>query len=469
MTFLTPRTLLAGLASALPLLLSASLFPVASAQAQTPPAVTGNKATAKPAIPTDTPAQPASRNREPLEADRIIAVVGTDVITQHELRTRLGIAKEQLKRQNIPLPPDGQLERQMLERMIIDQAQLQLARESGLYVDDVQVDAQLEYAASSNKMSVAQFRQMLEKDNISFASVREDIRRELMISRVRDREVNSQQQASEAEIDEYLKAQQAQGNAEYQLAHILLRAPENASPEVLEKLHQKANTILKLARQGDSFASLAARFSDAPDALKGGDLGWRRTDQLPGLFAEQLHQMKDGEVSEVLRSANGFHLLKLVAQRGGAALPPVQQTLVRHILIRVNEVTPEAEAKRKLSQLRDRIERGTSFAELARLYSQDGTSAKGGDLGWIYPGDTVPDFERAMNALKPGEISPPVQSPFGFHLIQVMERRTQTASRDRLRMAAKQAILARKADEAYQDWLRQLRDRTYVELRLDEK
>ena len=416
-------------------------------------------------------AQPAcAASSEPVEADRIVAVVGGEVITYYELRTRLAAALKQLQKQGTPLPPQDVLERQMLERLIMDRAQLQFARESGLRVDDAQLDEAIGRIAAGNKMTPQQFRAALEKDGVEYARFREEIRAEITTVRLREREVDSRLVISEGEIDNHLANQAASGRSEeYQLAHILLRAPESASPEQLQKLRLRGEQALKRARAGENFAELAAAFSDAPDALQGGDLGWRSLDRLPTLYAEAGGRLQPGEVSDLLRSSAGFHVVKLLGKRGGSAPASVQQTHARHILVRINEVVSESEARRKLEAVRERIVHGGDFSEQARLYSQDGSAAKGGDLGWLNPGDTVPDFERAMDALKIGEISPVVQSPFGMHLIQVQERRERDVSAERQRAVARQAIRERKLDEAYQDWLRQLRDRTYVENRLDEQ
>jgi len=408
---------------------------------------------------------------EPLPADRIVAVVNDDVITLFELRTRLDLALAQLNKQGTPLPPRDVLEKQMLERLIIDKVQLQHARDTGMRVDDAQLEQALQRIAANNKMSLAQFRDALQKDGIPFAKFREQIREEITISRVREREVENKIAISEGEIDNYLSSESAQGAAveEYEVAHILLRAPESASPEQIQKLKAKSEEVFERLRKGEDFAQLAAAYSDAPDGLKGGSLGMRPLDRLPAIFSEVVAKLKVGEVAPILRSPNGFHIVKLVSKRGGAAVPAVQQTHVRHILVKVNEVVSETDAKHKLTDLYERIKHGANFAELAKLFSQDGSASKGGDLGWIYPGDTVPDFERAMNQLQPGEVSQPVQTPFGFHLIEVLERRVQDVSTDRQRMAARQVLRERKMDEAYQDWLRQARDSAYVELRLEER
>ncbi|MEN3373077.1 peptidylprolyl isomerase [Dechloromonas sp. ZS-1] len=416
------------------------------------------------AVPT------AQAAREPVEADRIVAVVGDEVITYRELKARLVTALKQLQKQGTPLPPEDVLEGQMLERLIMDRAQLLYAKESGLRIDDAQLDQAITRIAANNKMTPQQFRQALEKDGIAYPRFREEIRGEMTMARLREREVDSRLVISDSEIDNYLANQAASGNQEeFQLAHILLRAPESATPEQIQKLRQRAELALKRAKAGENFAELTAAYSDAPDALQGGELGWRSPDRLPALYAETATRLQLGAVSDLVRSSAGFHIIKLVAKRGGAAPAAVQQTRARHILIRINEIVSESEARRKLENVRERISHGADFAEQARLYSQDGSAPKGGDLGWLNPGDTVPEFERAMDALKPGEVSTVIQSPFGLHLIQVQERRERDVSAERQRAVARQALRERKLDDAYQDWLRQLRDRTYVENRLQEQ
>lgn len=412
-----------------------------------------------------------AQRSDPQEVDRVVAVVNDEVITLYDLRSRLDSALAQLRQQGTPLPSRDVLERQMLERLIVDRVQLQMARDTGLRIDDAQLDQALNRIAAGNKMTLGQFRQALERDGISFAKFREQAREEITIARLREREVDNRLVIGDAEIDNFIAAETAKGGGgdEVVVAHILLRAPESASPEQLQKLKAKADQIVERLNKGEDFSQLAASFSDAPDALQGGIISPRPIDRLPSLFSETVAAMKPGDVSPILKSPNGFHIVKLVERRGSLALQPVQQTRVRHILVRVNEVVSESDARHKLGGVRDRLIHGNDFAELARLYSQDGSSAKGGDLGWIYPGDTVPEFERAMNALAPNEISQIVQSPFGFHLIQVLERRTQDASDERKRLVARQALRERKLDEAYQDWLRQIRDRAYVEVRLDER
>ena len=419
-------------------------------------------------------AQAQTRRAQPLEVDRIIAVVNDEAITAYELRARLATVERQLRDQKVQLPPREVLEKQLLERMITDRVQLQYAKETELRVSDLDLDAAMRRIAEGNKLPLQDFRAALEKDGIAWAKFREEIREEIVLSRLREREVQSRVAVTDGEIDNYLANLAAGGetaNVEVRTAHIILRVPEQATPDQLMRIGARARAALDQIRRGDDFAKVAASYSDAPDGLSGGLMGVRPLDRLPALYADAVKKLKPGEVSDILRSPAGFHIVKLIDQTGGGAKPAaaLKQTRARHILIKVNEVVAEIEARHKLEGLYDRIKHGEDFAALAKLYSQDGSASKGGDLGWIYPGDTVPDFERAMNALKPGELSQPIQSPFGFHLIEVLERRVQDVSADRQRAAARQILRERKMDEAYQDWLRQIRDRAYVELRLEER
>ena len=408
--------------------------------------------------------------------DRIVAVVNNEVITHSELTERIAIAERQLKRQNTAMPERAMLERQVLERLVLEKAQIQMAKETGLRVEEVQLDRTLAKIAENNKMTLSSFRQTLERDGLKFDRFREEIRNEIMVTRLREREVDDKIQVSDSEIDLYLaeasSPDAAAGEVEFNLSHVLIRLPEQATPENIQTARGRAEKVIAEARGGADFARLAASFSDAPDALAGGNMGWRPYDRLPEVFAAALKDMRPGEVTPVLRSPAGLHVLKLLERRGAASAvsaAPVQQTRARHILIKTNEVVSENDARRRLADLRERIVNGGDFAEIARSQSEDSTSARGGDLDWIYRGDTVPEFERAMDDLKPGEISQPVKSPFGYHLIQVMDRRVADVSAERRRLQARQALRERRADEAYQDWLRQLRDRTYVELRLEDK
>lgn len=404
--------------------------------------------------------------------DRIVAVVNREVVTLSELTERRGYFEQQLRRQGTPLPERALLERQILERLILEKAQLQFADESGIRIDEIQLDRSVERIAESNNLTLAAFRQALEKDGVAFDKFREEVRQQIKLTRLREREVDDRIEVNEGEIELYLEQAKAGGGerGEYNLSHILIRIPEQASPERIEAARARAEKARAEAQAGGDFGKLAASYSDAPGALQGGAMGWRAEDRLPELFAGALKTMRRGEVTEVLRSPAGFHVLKLIERRGAELSAPVPQTRVRHILVRTSEVVSEAEARRRLADLRERIVTGgADFAELARLHSQDGTAARGGDLDWVFQGDTVPEFERAMSELKPGEISQPVKTPFGWHLVQVLERRQAGLTPERRRLQARQALRERKSDEAYQEWLRQLRDRTYVEIRLDER
>lgn len=424
----------------------------------------------------------ATQNKAARSVDRILAVVNDEIITAHELELRLRVAEEQLKRQNIALPPPNVLTRQVLEQMILQRAQLQLARETGVRVDDSTVNATIGRIAEQNGMTLVVLRERLEKEGVSFARYRDDIRDEITLNRLREREVESRIQISEGEVENYLAAQSNSGNAvgggaQYNVAQILLRVPEGSSPDRIEAVRQRAENLRAQLRSGADFAQLAASYSAGAEALQGGEIGWRSEERLPSLFFNAVKDLQPGQISAVVRSPGGFHVLKLVGRRsaqeaasaGPATAPLLQQTHVRHILLRVTDITPEAEVKRRLEELRDRVTQGKQdFGQLARLHSVDPSSTRGGDLGWLYPGDTVPEFERVMAALAPNEVSAPVQTPFGWHLIQVLERRTEESSTDRTRVQARLALRERKAEEQYQDWLRQLRDRTYVEYRLEE-
>ncbi|MBE0614526.1 MAG: peptidylprolyl isomerase [Burkholderiales bacterium] len=403
--------------------------------------------------------------------DRIVAVVNSDVITNGEVAERVKVVTQQLRQQGTPLPEADLLQKQVLERMIMDRLQLQLARETALRVDDLQLDRTVARVAEGNKMSLTQFRQALERDGIQFDKFREELRNEVLLSRLREREVDNRIVVTENEIDNFLSQQSASpaASTEFNLSHIVLRLPEQASPEVVERQRARAEQVLTQVRAGADFSKLAVGFSDASDALQGGVIGWRSRDRLPDLFAQALDGLKPGEVSAIIRSPAGFHILKLLDRRGGGAPIIVEQTHARHILVKTSEIVSASDAQRKLENLRERIVNGVDFAELARLNSDDTSSIKGGDLGWIFPGDTVPEFERVMNSLKPGELSQPFASPFGWHLMQVLERRKTDVSGARKRQEARLVLRERKADEAYQEWLRQLRDRAFVEYRSDER
>ena len=439
----------------------------------------GASPAAAPAASSPTSATaPAAGTQRVRPIDAIVAVVNNEVITGQELEARMQIVESRLKSQGVAVPPRDQFQKQLLERMIVDRAQLQLAKESGLRVEDPLLDAAVARIAEQNGLTLADFRKRVEADGTTFERFREDIRNEILLQRLREREVDNKVQITESEIDNFLAAGGATQGAqpEINLAQILIRIPENASAEQINQRRQRAEEALQQLRSGGEFARVAATYSDASDALKGGDMGWRTLDRLPQIFIDAVADRRENELV-VAKSANGFHILRVLGRRtttpsktgSSATAPAVTQTHARHILIKVNQVVPANEARRKLVELKERLaNKAATFPELARLYSNDGSAAKGGDLGSLYPGDTVPEFERAMDALQPGQISDPVESPFGYHLIQVIERKTDDVSQERQRLQARQALRERKIEEATEEWLRQLRDRTYVEYRAEE-
>lgn len=400
------------------------------------------------------------------ELDHIVAVVNDEVVTQQELTRRYDEVVRNLMRKNTPLPPRNVLEKQLLERMVTEIALQQHARATGIRVDPTLVERALQRIAAQNKLDLAGLKAALEKDGQSLDSMRTTIRNELLIARARERDVDNRISVSDAEIEGYLQTQAQQGvETEYNFAHILVTVPENASPEQIQARHARAEDIVAQLAGGADFGQMSASYSDASNALQGGEFGWRASGKIPTLFADALKSMQPGQVSPILRSSNGFHILNLHDTRGLDATLTVTQTHARHILIKTNELTSETDARNRLLQLKERIENGEKFEDLARLQSEDASASKGGDLGWINPGDTVPEFEKAMDALKPGQISNPVQTPFGWHLIEVLGRRSQDVTQERQKLLARQAIRERKGEEAFQDWVRQIRDAAYVEIR----
>jgi peptidyl-prolyl cis-trans isomerase SurA len=404
--------------------------------------------------------------------NRIIALVNREIVTRLELEDRIAIAVDQLRKQGVALPPRNILEKQVLEALLLQRIQLSFARENGVRVDETQLDRAVARIAEDNKLTVEQFRTALTRDGIRFDRFREDIRKDIVLSRLREREVANKVVVSEGEIDEYLARRKESGaGTEWLAAHILVRVDEkSADPAALKRQKEKADKALAALNAGEDFAKTAATYSEAGDALQGGDLGWRNIDRMPSLFLEMVGKLKVGQHSAVQRSPAGFHIVKLRDLRGAVGKQVlIVQHKVRHILVKPSEIVSDADAQRRLRDLRERLEQGAAtFADLAKQHSQDGSAASGGDLGWVAASDLVPEFASAMEAMSLGQVSPPIRTPFGWHLLEVLERREADVSRERERLEARQAIRSRKADEAYDEWLRQLRDSAYVELRLEE-
>lgn len=407
--------------------------------------------------------------------DSIAVIVNDEVITRNELAARVRSIEQRMKGQNVQMPDAADLQRQVLEAMIVERAQFQLAKEMGVRpVDDTQLDRAITRIAEQQKMSVQEMRNAMEKEGTAFSAFREEIRNEITMQRLREHEVDNKIQISEAEVDTYLAAEQAAAadKVEVNIAQILVRIPENSSSEQIAARKARADEVARQIRTGADFAKIAGTYSESSDALQGGAIGWRDPDRLPPIFAEALSKLKPGQSTPVIKSSAGFHILKLVDKRSLAAADDkaiVQQTRVRHILLKVTPAMTADAAKRKLTELKERLDnKAAKFEELARLFSNDGSATKGGDLGWLYPGDAVPEFESAIAALKPGEVSGVVETPYGFHLIEVIERKSEDQSKEKKRNAARQVIRDRKLAEATEEWARQVRDRAYVEFR-DEK
>ena len=400
--------------------------------------------------------------------DRIIAVVDQDVITEKELQEKINSVISNLKNQKIEIPSESVLRKQVIERLIANSVQIQLALQTGLKINDAQVDKTIERISEKNKLNVVDFKKTLEKDGTNFYKFREEIRNEITIAQLKEREVDSKIVITDGEIDNFLNAQSKEIQDEFEVAHILIRVPEDASPEKLEKLKNKAEEASKQILSGKNFTQVSAAFSETPNALEGGSLGWKKASDLPTLFVDALKKIEVGTLTPILRSPNGFHILKLINKKGSSGPRVVEQTHVRHILIKLSEISSETEGRQKLIGIKERLENGIKFEDLAKQYSEDPSANNGGDLGWINPGDTVPEFEKTMKQLNANQISDPIKTPFGWHLIQVLERRSQDMSKESGRMQARQQIKMRKSEEAYQDWLQELRDRSFVELRLED-
>ncbi len=420
-----------------------------------------------PSIMAAAPAPPKATG----DVDRILVIVNDDVITETELTNRLTETKKQLALEKIKTPPDDILRKQLLDRMVLERLQLQLAVQTGIRIGESEVDQAIETIARRNNLSVENFRKALTKNGMDVAAYRAQTHDQLTIQQLLEREINNRVNVTDSEVSHFLENPQSRADMDvtYHLSHILIGIPESASPEAIQAAKKRAEDILRQLKAGADFEQIAVSYSQGADALKGGSLGWKKPGELPELFLGALKSMSPGDISEILRSPNGFHILKLNDKRGAAQAEAVTQTHVRHILLRTSEIQSLEDARQKLLHLRERVENGDDFAALARAHSEDTASAaNGGDLGWVNPGMMVPEFEKAMNALKPNQLSQPVRSSFGLHLIQVLDRRSHDITQERLEAAARQQIHARKADERYEQWARQLRDEAFVEYMVDD-
>lgn len=402
------------------------------------------------------------------ELDSIVAVVNNDVIVQSELEHEINVVTPEIESKGTPLPPRADLERQVLERIILKRVQLQRAEQLGIGIDDAMLTEAITSIAARNGLTLEELQATLESGGMSYEDFAADTRLELVTTRLQAQEVVKNIRVTDQEIDRFLERESSRliERTDVRLSHILIAVTEGAPPETVKKAQAKALDLIGRLRRGTGFAQLAVRFSDGRKALEGGDLGWFDIGQVPSLAQGPANSLAKGEISEPLRSPSGFHIIKLTDVKGSGP-SVVTQTNARHILIRTNEVLSDDDAKTRLEQLRIRIVGGDDFGTLARSHSDDtGSALKGGDLGWINPGDTVPEFEKKMGSLGPNQVSKPFKSTFGWHIVQVIERRTQDTTDDIMRLKAREAIRERKADEAIDQWLRQIREEAYVEVRL---
>ena len=400
--------------------------------------------------------------------DYIVAVINEDVITHHELESRIADFKRQMIQQGAPVPSNEVMQKQVLERLILDNIQLQLAATQGIHIDDLTLNRMLENLAKKNKRTLDGLRRSLQAQGINYKTFREQTRKDMIIQQLQQRMVYGRVRVSEQEIELFLEQQSQSGSTageKYHVGHILIATPEAATPEDISKAFEKANTVIAHLDDGASFRDTALRFSEGRNALDGGDLGWRSPAELPALFLEAIRGLNKGEISSPLRSAGGFHILKLIDKKTQQHI--VKQTHARHILIRPDEITTNEQVRKKMDTLKQRLENGEDFAKLAEEFSQDpGSKNNGGDLDWANEGSFVPRFEKVMDSLAINQISEPFRSQFGWHILQVLERRQQDDTEAVKRTRAQNEIQKRKADEELQLWLRRVRDEAYVEYRI---
>jgi peptidyl-prolyl cis-trans isomerase SurA len=404
-----------------------------------------------------------------MELDRIIAVVDQDVVMRSELDSQIRRVREQLRQQGAALPPTSVLERQIMDRIILQKIQIQKAAEVGVEVPDERLEAAIQDIAGKNKLNIDQFKEILQSDGYQFSEFREQIRDEIMIASLRRQEVDRRVQVSENEIENFISNEFSQGSSEleFRVGHILIAIPANATNDEQRSARARADSTIEQLRGGADFGDLAIAVSDGQNALEKGDLGWRRAEQVPSLFGPIVRDMEIGDTSDIITSPSGYHIVQLTDRRSGEEVL-VEQTLARHILVSPNELVTEEDAALRIKQLKIRLDGGDEFGHLARTNSDDrGSAVEGGDLGWVSKGQMVPEFEDVLLFTEIGEISEPFLSEFGWHILQVLDRRSYDGSEDVKRSKARSAISQRKTDENYQSWLRRLRDEAYVEYRDD--
>jgi len=418
-----------------------------------------------PAARAADPGAPPVTHHEPL--NHIVAIVNDGIIVSSELDNAVRNVTAQLQQKGTELPPRDVLEKQVLERLVLEKLQLELAAANGMTIDDSTLNDELQKLARQNNLTLSEFRAVLEQGDSSYNDFRESLRKQLLIQELRRQMVASRIKVTDLEVDNLQAMMKASGKSdvEYHLAHILVNIPEAASPQQIQAAEKRANDILQRIRAGADFTGIAIAESDAQTALEGGDLGWRNLAQMPELFIEPLKTLQVGGVSGLIRSPGGFHIIKLLEKRGDER-HIMHQTHVRHILLKADTLHSDEDNHTRILQLEQRLRAGEDFETLARANSQDTMSAaRGGDLGWVSAGETAPAFEAAMNRLSPGEISPPVKTRFGWHILQVLDHRDQDNTEEFERNRVRNLIRERKYDEELLLWLRRLRDEAYVEYR----
>ena len=434
------------------------------------PAAQGQGLRVSPQLGGNRPAVRAG-DASPRAADYIVAVVNSEPVTNNEVRARMIRFEQQLTQQGTALPPRPELAHQVLERLISEKAQLQLARETGIKIDDAMLDQAEQNLARQNQVDLAEFRRRIAADGVEPSQFREDLRNQLQLTRLRDRELEAKVRVTDLELDQFIREQQGLTDVsavEINLAHILIAVPDGATLQQATALQARAQRVQERAAAGEDFTTLVREFSEAPGAAAtGGVVGLRTADRYPPLFVEATQSLREGGVSKVVRSGAGFHVIKVVEKRqGGLPGARVIQTHARHILLRPGAQLTEAQAQAKLAEFKKRIETGQGdFAQLAKENSQDASARNGGDLGWANPGLFVPEFEDTLNSLSPGQIAEPLVSRFGVHLIQLMERREASLSQREQRDLARNLVREKKLDEAYISWAQDVRGRAYVEYR----
>lgn len=405
---------------------------------------------------------------EVVPLDRVVAIVDNDVVMQSQLDQRLREVRQTIQKRGAPLPPEHVLTQQVLERLIIENIQLQIGDRSGIRITDEELNQAMGTIAQRNNMSLDQFRAALAHDGLSYDDAREQVRREMIISRVRQRRVAERIQVSEQEVQNFLASDMGkiQLSEEYRLANILIPVPDGASPETVQAAGRQATELYQQLKQGADFGQLAVSRSAGDNALEGGEIGWRKAAQLPSPFDSMIGSLAVGDVTEPVRTPGGYIILKLEEKRGGSKMLR-DEVHVRHILLKPSEIRSEEETQRLAQKLYERIQAGESFGELAKKYSEDpGSKLNGGDLNWVDPESLVPEFREVMNNAPQGQVTKPFRSPFGWHVLEVLGRRA-TDSSDKFReQQAAQTLRARKYDEELQAWLRQIRDEAYVEIKL---